>query len=113
MLKYDACRPPLEGFGKLKHNSTKEGRPQQKPSIHQGVSNGKRLTITDMLSRMSEKPITGLLSVFKRLSARAGPLRGLATVQVNTPRQMPSNGKQRRTPVSYDAANFTIRVRQK
>lgn len=35
---------------------------------------------------------------------------GLATVQANTPRQMPSSPRQRRTPVSHDTANLTIRV---
>lgn len=36
--------------------------------------------------------------------------RYLATVEVNTPRQMPV-AKPRATPVSHDRATFTIRVR--
>ena len=85
-----------------------------------------------MLARVCQKPNMGILSMSKDLfapsnrdlsaSTNIGSLsaaknffppilvRGLATVQANTPRQMPSIPKQRRTPVSHDTANLTIRV---
>ena len=51
----------------------------------------------------------GLLGMAKQVSTPTRLVRGLATVQGNTPRQMPSDERQRRTVVSHDTANLTIR----
>ena len=53
----------------------------------------------------------GSLARATKLSISSHHARCLATVQVNTPRQMPVNGKKRNTAVSNEISNFTIRVK--
>lgn len=50
-------------------------------------------------SVMSRKSIVSVLQT-----------RSFANVETNTPRQQPTPSRQRRTPVSFDTANLTIRV---
>ena len=63
-----------------------------------------------MVSRLSKSPMTGLFHAAKTPAFNGLQKRGLANVQGNTPRQMPTS-KPRQTSVSRDAANFAIRVR--
>lgn len=85
-----------------------------------------------MLTRTLQKPSMGLLSMSRichpwpkrdlfgttsrgpqnpvNVLSRPTFIHGLATMQANTDRQMPSTLRQRRTPVSHDTANLTIRV---
>ena len=51
----------------------------------------------------------GPLVMGRKSQTSASRVRALATIQGNTPRQQPSNPRQRATEVSHDAANLTIR----
>ena len=61
-----------------------------------------------MLSRLSRPALLEPLMATKHLWKRGAP-RFLATVDSNTPRQMPVDGS-RATPISRDRATFTIKV---
>lgn len=63
-----------------------------------------------MASRISYKSTMGLLKVAKKPMIPSFQIRTLATVERNTPRQMPTT-QERRTPISHDTANLTIKVR--
>ena len=66
-----------------------------------------------MLVSKVQMPTIGYLAKATKKSCILGPhIRRLATVQVNTPRQMPINGKKRETDISNEISNFTIRVRE-
>ena len=52
----------------------------------------------------------GLLKVAKKPMLPSFQIRTLATVERNTPRQIPTT-RERQTPISHDTANFTIKVR--
>jgi len=62
-----------------------------------------------MLSRLYQKPSMGILNATKKPMLSAVHLRTLANVQMNTPRRVDEPKPARRTPVSRDTANFTIR----
>lgn len=67
-----------------------------------------------MLSRF-QKPSVGLIGVGTKSAMGRKSIksvlhtRSFANVETNTPRQQPTPSKQRRTPVSFDTANLTIR----
>lgn len=61
-----------------------------------------------MLSQLF-KPSTGR-SVLGQFNKSRMQVRSLATVQSNTPRQVPAPAR-RSTPISYERATFTIKVR--
>lgn len=63
-----------------------------------------------MAFRLGYKPTMGLLKAVKKPMIPGFQLRTLATVDGNTPRQIPTT-RERRTPISHDTANFTIKVR--
>ena len=63
-----------------------------------------------MLSRLYKQASLKPLYAFKRPLRSGTQTRYLATVEANTPRQVPVS-KPRATPVSHDRATFTIRVR--
>ena len=52
----------------------------------------------------------GLLKVAKKPMLPSFQIRTLATVERNTPRQIPTT-RERQTPISHDTANLTIKVR--
>ena len=52
----------------------------------------------------------GLLKVAKKPMIPSFQMRTLATVERNTPRQIPTT-RERQTPISHDTANLTIKVR--
>lgn len=56
------------------------------------------------LLRVGAKPVMGKKSVVSGLQTRS-----FANVETNTPRQPPTPSRQRRSPVSFDTANLTIR----
>lgn len=62
-----------------------------------------------MLSRLYQKPSMGLLGAAKKPIFSNLHVRTLANVQANTPRQLDNQESLRRTPVSRDSANLTIR----
>ena len=63
-----------------------------------------------MAFRISSKATMGLLKAAKKPVISSIQIRTLATVERNTPRQMPIT-RERQTPVSHDTANLTIKVR--
>ena len=63
-----------------------------------------------MALRISYKSTMGLLKAAKKPMIPSFQIRTLATVEGNTPRQMPTT-RERQTPISHDTANFTIKVR--
>ena len=63
-----------------------------------------------MALRISSKSTMGLLKVAKKPMITSFQIRTLATVERNTPRQIPTT-RERQTPISHDTANLTIKVR--
>lgn len=63
-----------------------------------------------MAFRLCQKPTVGLLKAAKKPMIPSFQIRTLATVDGNTPRQIPTT-RERQTPISHDTANFTIKVR--
>jgi len=62
-----------------------------------------------MFSQLLKRAPIGSSFAIKRLPTALHQARCLATVETNTPRQMPV-GRKRTTPVSHDRATLTIRV---
>ncbi|KAK0513408.1 hypothetical protein JMJ35_004394 [Cladonia borealis] len=61
-----------------------------------------------MAFRISSKSTLGLLKVAKKPVIPSVQIRTLATVERNTPRQIPIT-RERQTPISHDTANLTIK----
>jgi len=64
-----------------------------------------------MLAKFAKRTPLGYMKATKQPWRATTKARGLASVEGNTPRQMPAS-RARATPVSYDRATFTIRVRR-
>ena len=62
-----------------------------------------------MFSRLMKAAPLGPQKAFRQAIRVPLQARYLATVETNTPRQMPV-GRGRATPISHDRATFTIRV---
>ena len=63
-----------------------------------------------MLAHFAKRTPLGYMKATKQPWKTIIQARGLASVEGNMPRQMPAS-RARATPVSYDRATFTIRVR--
>ena len=63
-----------------------------------------------MAFRISHKSTMGLLKAVKKPMIPSLQIRTLATVEGNTPRQIPTT-RERQTPISHDTANLTIKVK--
>lgn len=91
-------RPFVESFGELRKQL--QGQ-KPMPSFNM-----------PMLPRIAHSTLFGLVPAIKRPLAIAKQIRGFATVEGNTPRVQPTPSRTRSTPISYDRATFTIRVRE-
>ena len=96
-------RPHLESFGKLITPLNREN------TTH--ISN---MNLSKFIR--FQKPVEGVLGAgtkpamgHRSMGSRL-QIRSFAKVEANTPRQQPTPSGQRRTPVSFDTANLTIRV---